>query len=108
MTHSFPTRRSSDLLDQSFAGARENELPRGTTFPTPEQARALAQGRSNEPEKAPARAPASNDKPAVQASMSFKYGRDRRTSLSSESPFDAIVSGSSERGGVGKRWRSTV
>src|SRR3546814_435032 len=93
MTHSFPTRRSSDLLDQSFAGARENELPRGTTFPTPEQARALAQGRSNEPEKAPVRAPASNDKPAVQASMYFKYGRDRRTGVSSESTFDAIVSG---------------
>src|SRR3546814_2032 len=50
-------------------------------------------GRSNEPEKAPARAPASNDKPAVQASMYFKYGRDRRTGVSSESTFDAIVSG---------------
>src|SRR3546814_9008235 len=29
------------ILDQSYAGARENELPRGTAFPTPAQAQAL-------------------------------------------------------------------
>src|SRR3546814_16234203 len=38
-------------------------------------------------------APAVNDKPAVQASMYFKYGRDRRAGVSSESTFDAIVAG---------------
>lgn len=77
------------ILDQSYAGARENELPRGTTFPTPEQAKALVASAAGH---SPTRAEKS-DEPAVKASMYFSYGRDRREGVSSASTFDAILAG---------------
>src|SRR3546814_5690531 len=77
------------ILDQSYAGARENELPRGTAFPTPEQAKALVASAAGH---ASARAEKS-DEPAVKASMYFSYGRDRREGVSSASTFDAILAG---------------
>ena len=81
------------ILDQSYAGARENELPRGTTFPTPAQAKSAAQDVADHSDRSAGRSASQTTEPATKASMYFKFGRDRRSGISSVSTFDAILAG---------------
>lgn len=87
------------ILDQSRDGARQNELPRGTTFPTPEQARQIAAARLKRHSQQPGQADRSSareapaQEPAFKSSMYFSFGRDRREGVSSETTFEAILAG---------------
>lgn len=77
------------LHDQVGQGARMNELPKGTSFPTPAQAQELAKvAKAKEFTSGP-----KSSEPQFRASMYFSYGRSRRPGVESESTFDAIVAG---------------
>lgn len=82
------------ILDQSGAGARMDQLPKGTSFPTPAQAAEIARGgRIAEPQRADRREAPQSARPSMDATMYFSYGRDRRPGVQSSSTFEAILAG---------------
>lgn len=83
------------ILDQSRDGARQNELPRGTTFPTFEQAREIAAKRMSGLSRSSADIAGRAESPApeIKASMYFAFGRSKREGVSSTTTFDAILAG---------------